>query len=250
MNNETIQTSSVVDQPVTEETPEEGNSEEKRKDPVATFEVKLTDFDKAIDVSLDDASLQSYVGKYGFDIARLEEGKLEIANTTQKRDFQKLKKAEQLAATREFHAKMDKAKKTLNYHSRLGRLIYRNDPDMLDKLVLRGRRRRRYGDWVVDAESFYTTVLSTPEAIEAFAQYNVPLEELQAGQQEVLDTKAAAVSQQKAKAEAEQATAEKNKAFRVLESWMRKYLTVVDLACEDVPQYKEKVGIIVPYLKR
>ena len=33
MNNETVQTSSVVDQPVTEETTEEVNSEEKKERP-------------------------------------------------------------------------------------------------------------------------------------------------------------------------------------------------------------------------
>ncbi|NIM11792.1 MAG: hypothetical protein GTO45_06705 [Candidatus Aminicenantes bacterium] len=121
---------------------------------------------------------------------------------------------------------------------------------VLEELGLLPFHKSGFGDWLNHSKYIYRKILGTPDALAGYANYNITQEKLEAGQQKVLDTEAAHANRQRLKADAENATAEKNKAFRKLEAWMKKYLKVVDIALEDAPQYKEKVGIVVPYLQR
>ena len=51
------------------------------------------------------------------------------------------------------------------------------------------------------------------------------------------------------KADAEVATAVKSELYRKLRQWMKDYYKVVEMAFREQPQLKEKVGIVVPYLR-
>ncbi|MCP5049935.1 MAG: hypothetical protein GY940_22400, partial [bacterium] len=49
--------------------------------------------------------------------------------------------------------------------------------------------------------------------------------------------------------DAEDATDQKNLLYRKLIRWMMDFYRVVEIAFREKPQLKEKVGIIVPYLR-
>lgn len=228
---------------------DEGN-EKKRKDPIITFGKKIHDYDEAIQISIDDEGFRWYVEQYGFNLERLNEGKALVTSTEAANDLKKEKKAQQHAATLEVHALRKDASRTLSDIVKIGRVAFKDDHGMLEELGLLSYDKYGFGDWLNHSKYIYRKILGTPDALAGYANYNITQEKLEAGQQKVFDTEAAHANRQRLKADAENATAEKNKAFRKLESWMRKYLKVVDIALEDAPQYKEKVGIVVPYLQR
>ena len=71
---------------------------------------------------------------------------------------------------------------------------------------------------------------------------------LQTGKQEMTDAVEADKYKRSKKADAEDATAYKNKLYRKLWRWMKDFYQVVEMAFREKPQLKEKVGIVVPYL--
>ena len=96
---------------------------------------------------------------------------------------------------------------------------------------------------------FFDKSLELPERQAQLAKYNVPLEMLQQGQQEMADAVEADKVKRSKKADSEVATETKSELYRNLRQWMKDYYKVVEMAFREKPQLKEKVGIVVPYLR-
>jgi phosphopantetheinyl transferase (holo-ACP synthase) len=224
----------------------ETTEETKKRTVILTFEKRVNQYRRAIELSLTDEALRQYAGEYGYSPERIANAKALLEETeTLYEDF-KSKRASQRAATRALKEAKKKANDLIQHFLQTLRLAFKDNPDILDALGIRGSRKQAFGDWVAQNKLFYNKILEIPQVSEELAKYNVTLEQVNEGKQLLLDTIAADTHREDTKAEAQRATEAKNKAFRKLKRWMSKYYKVMKVALEDDPQLQEKLGIIVP----
>lgn len=224
------------------------NKEKKRKrrKRSMTFESRLERFGKAITLSLKDKELRQYAGKYGYNKKRLEKGKALFEKAERLYQKHKSKLAEQMEASRLFYQLRKKAHKTYLHIIETCRLAFANQPSVIVRLELRGKRKRDFGGWSMQSKYFYHTALADEAIIRELSKHNAPKEELEKGKQQVLDTIAANTRQTKAKALTQRITALKYRAFKELEAWMGDYFKVMKVALKDDSQQLEKLGFTVP----
>ncbi|MDQ1351302.1 MAG: hypothetical protein QG657_1604 [Acidobacteriota bacterium] len=231
----------------TGEPPVPGETEEEEARRVhTTFARNLTQMREIVDLSLTDPTLKQYANDYGYGPERIGVGKTFYDETARLYENQKTKLAEWKAAVFRFNEKRAEADKTVMRIIEIARVAFKNDPVTFEALGLKGRRKQAYGDWEVQNKYFYNKILSMPEAIAQIATYTVTQAEMEAGQQQLIEVIALHNAVKDAKAEAQHATELKDKAFRKLKKWTRKYLNVMKEALEEIPQMKEKLGIVTP----
>lgn len=225
------------------------SEEEKKKKQRETFEMVMEEFRQYLQISSKDDGFRYFIEQYGYNTERINVGIGNWDITIDKNNQKLIKKAEYHTASREARIIRVDADNTYMHHVDTSRLAFKDDPDTCEKLLLKGAREHNLGGWAHQAATYYENILAMPAAVEEMAKHNVPLEELQAGQQKVKAAlEAAEVTRQK-KAEAEDATQQKNKAYKILKAWMRDFLKIVDIAFKENPQFKEKAGFVVPLEK-
>ncbi len=225
-----------------------GENQKKRKTRL-TFDKLVVDFKAALEISGEDETFRDIIEFHGYSLVRREEGLTLISDTAAADLVKKDKKAEQHEATRVAQNLKRKAERTLAKCISSARLAFEGDPNMLEILGLTGIRDRTFGGWAAFGGRVFEKSLETPERQAQLAKYNVPLEMLQQGQQEMADAVEADKVKRSKKADAQVATAAKNELYRKLRQWMKDYYKVVEIAFRENPQLKEKVGIVVPYLR-
>lgn len=238
-------TGEVVD---TVETEDNGETRKKRK-PKLTFDRYIADFRAAIEISGEEGEFREIIEYHGYTPERRQRGLTLINDTAAAELVKKDKKAEQHEATRVAQNLRRKADKTLSGCVASARLAFENDPNTLELLGLNRKREQGFGGWAAFGGRFFQKNLDSPEMQARLAKYNVPLELLQQGEQEVADAVEADKVKRSKKADAEVATATKNSLYKKLRIWMSDYYRVVEIAFREKPQLKEKVGIVVPYLR-
>lgn len=227
----------------------ETDGEKKRRKPRQTFDKLITDFRAAIEISGEEGDFRDIIEYHGYTPERRQMG-LQLINDTAAADrTKKDRKAELNEAARTARQLRRKAQKTLSRCVASARLAFDGDPNTLELLGLSGGRDQTFGGWAAFSSRFFEKSLETPARQEALAKYNVSLELLQQGQQETADAVEADKVKRSKKADAEVATANKNELYRRLRIWMSDYYHVVEIAFREKPQLKEKVGIVVPYLR-
>jgi hypothetical protein len=225
---------------------EKKEKKRKRRKRSMSFESRLERFGKAITLSLRDEELRQYAGKYGYTKKRLEKGKALFEKAEKLYQKHKSKLAEQMEASRLFYQLRDKAHKTYLHIIETCRLAFANQPSVIGRLQLKGKRKRDFGGWSMQTKYFYKMALADETIIRELSKHNAPKEELEKGKQQVLDTMAAHTRQIKARAQTQRITALKNKAFKELEAWMGDYFKVMKVALKHDNQQLEKLGFIVP----
>jgi hypothetical protein len=225
---------------------EKKEKKRKRRKPGMTFESRLERFGKAITLSLKDEELRQYAGEYGYNKKRLEKGKTLFEKAERLYQKHKSKLAEQMEATRLFYQLRKQAHRTYLHIIETCRLAFANQPSVIDRLQLRGKRKEAFGGWAMQTKYFYNTVLADESIIRELSKHNAPKKKLEKGKQQVLDTIAAHTRQTKAKAQTQRITALKNKAFEELEAWMEDYFKVMKVALKHDNQQLEKLGFTIP----
>ncbi|MCX6581050.1 MAG: hypothetical protein NT166_12805 [Candidatus Aminicenantes bacterium] len=211
-----------------------------------TFERQFNEIRDIIDLSLNDTTLKNYAGQYGYGAERIGEGKILFDETDTLYENQKSAIEAQKAATYLLQGKKIKADAMAKRFWDIARVAFKSDPITYKALGLNSARKQAFGEWLAQNKYFYNKLLSMPDALVEIAKYTVTQAELEEGKQALLDAAAAETAQQNAIAEAQNATELKNKAFQKLKRWIKKYLNVMKEALENVPQMKEKLGIVTP----
>ncbi len=159
---------------------------------------------------------------------------------------QKATKSTQLKASRAFKLQFKKADGMTTLIVRTSRLAFEGNPDMIQALGLKGRRNLTLGDWLPQNKHLIKGLLGIPGALEQIGKFNTTQEDIETALQEVLLTEDLDRAHEKTKAEAQEATELKNKAYKEFYDWMTRYIKFMELALEDRPQMKEKLGIVTP----
>lgn len=241
----------VTDGTVTDGTTTGGTTDgekKKYKKPRKTFLMKLDAFRQALSLTLQDDKLRTYVEQYGYTAERINEGSQLIQDVNSKYDTQKNLHESAKNKSIQFTKLRSAAERMYNRHVSIARVAFKDDSESFNTLGLHGKREKRFVEWRKQAELFYQNMMGNPDFIARMGEFTVTPEMLDTGNQQLQAALDVYDLRADLKAEAQNATDLKNRAFTVLETWMKDFFKIVNVALKAEPQLKEKVGILVPYL--
>lgn len=151
---------------------------------------------------------------------------------------------EQYAATENLHMKWAIAKKWYNRNLKLARIFLKDDPHAVTSLVLNGRRKGSVTGWCKDANLFYSNMVNNPVFIDKMSHTGCSAEAILNDHQLVKDVEMAQVKQNDESGEAQAATLARDNAIDEFLEWTAVFYEIADIALEDHPQWKERLGIL------
>ncbi|UCH97859.1 MAG: hypothetical protein JSV88_13670 [Candidatus Aminicenantes bacterium] len=192
-----------------------------------------------------DEEIKTPLLEYNYDDARLDQ--CLAVHKKAKEDYQKQikERSDQFQATAELETALDEANPVYIEHITLTRLALRNKPKKKSKFALAESRRRDIYGWIEQAEVFYDNAFADEEVLnEISTRFGLTREKLEKGKQLVLKVKEANKKQEKEKSEAQQATEDRDKSFKVLYDILSEFYQVSQFALVHKPQLLERLGYL------
>lgn len=208
-----------------------------------TIEDLLNASQVAIQNSLNDPDILAAVSAFGYDAAKLGEGKalLDAARAavdgktggkgTQKISTDKLVQAEQDAQTA-YQKLADTA-----------RAIFARDKAKFALLGLQGSTPRTTAGFLNKAYILFDNA-ANPEIASALAAYGYDAKKLQTERAKIEAFDAANQAQEAAKGSAQLATRAQDAALAALDQWVAQYTKIAKIALSEQPDALEKIGVV------
>lgn len=197
-------------------------------------------------VALENAQAQSVIAalmaELGYDPAELEKGKTLLAEARTAYASNQTEDDETSAAYASFVSKKEALNTAYTLHRKKAKVIFRNDPLMLDKLALSGSTPKAFVKWLESLKKFYTTAAADTALQSKLARLKLTAEELTAGGAMLTDVEQARAVYLKEKGETQVATQTKDAALAKIDDWMSEFFAVARIALEDQPQLLEVLG--------
>ncbi len=211
-----------------------------------TIASRLLFAQNAITNALGSEEIKSAIAPYGYDDARLQEGKALYNRASELQTIQVKEYGDQYSATDALYLAKAVANKMYIEHLKIARIALTGDRGAGASLELDGKRKVTFSGWLKQAKTLYANALSLPDVTTALGGFGITQEKLEAGQQLVNDVEEKMNVQLKEKGEAQNATQELDKAFEELQDWMGKFIAIARIALDDKSQYLEVLGIVEP----
>lgn len=187
-------------------------------------------------------TISAAMAELGYDNAMIEEGKAlnQAAHAAYKLNRQEDDE------TRESYLRFEEAKTALNQlyslHRKKAKVVFRDEPDVLSRLLIANALPSAYINWLEGVEKFYDVMLAD-EALQArAARLKMTVDELTQGSALITDLKTKRQAYLLEVGESEAATKIKDEALAKLDRWMSEFYAVARIALEDQPQLLEALG--------
>lgn len=214
---------------------------------MSIIETSFSEFFAGATLVLDNAQthpeIADALATVGYDAETLQEGQALLETARDLYDAQIREYGEQHAATQAFIDASKQADKIYSAHRRLAKLAFKNDPQRQTDLHLNERKPQTFTPWYNQARHFYTALLSDADAQSAMSRFNVTLESIQAGANQVEQALSLKEQQEQEKGEAQQATKDRDEAIRALDEWLSDFRVVARIALADSPQLLEALNL-------
>lgn len=209
-----------------------------------TIDGKLLFAQNAIANALNTAQVAEALATFGYDEARIREGKALYQKAAELQIKQVKEYGDQYAATDTLNLAKAQANKEYMVHLKIARVALKGDRSAEESLQMYGRRKETLSGWLKQAKAFYENALNTPGVQTALARFGITAEKLQAAQALVADVETKYNAQLKETGEAQAATQKRDEAFDALQEWMGDFMSISRIALEMEPQYLEVLGIV------
>ena len=150
---------------------------------------------------------------------------------------------EQYAATQELNDAWQTADNLYTRHRQFAGILFKDDPLRAKTLALNEPKKYSFTGWLDQALRFYAAALSDPEIISALGRFLITQEQLEEGQALVQQAAALDQAQECEKAEAQQATRDRDAAIDVLNEWLAVFRQVARIALANEPQLLEALQL-------
>lgn len=191
------------------------------------------------------AELKTELAEYGYDEAEIAQGKTLYDKALA--EYQKNIKEgqEETSAHHLFRQKLDELTSTYATDRKKARIIFKDQPDILINLRLKGKPSQSIAGMLDDMKIFYTTIQQNESLLNPLKRLKISAEHIAQQIQKLTDTEKAYADYTREKGESQQATKDKNLAFSNMEKWVREFYSVAKIALEDKPQLLESVSKFV-----
>ncbi|WPP51379.1 hypothetical protein [Catalinimonas niigatensis] len=196
----------------------------------------------AIYNALNDPDILRPLSKLSYDTKALREGE-KLCNQfkeliEQQGDAQRLAKE----ATRNLQATRQHLQQKYLQHLSIARVIFKEQPQMIQELGLKGKRKQRIENWLMQCQRFYYHAAKYAETL---AKYNITPTEIAEMQSLLSEIIGLHALQKQAQGRAQILTRQKQEMGALTEHWYRKFIKVARLALDAEPQQMEALGIVV-----
>jgi hypothetical protein len=179
---------------------------------------------------------------YGVDEARIKEIQSQLLSV--KEFFRQYREAsvEAKAATQALREARDRAQELYSRHVTLGRVALADNPTLLEKMELKGTRKKGLPEWIEQANSFYRHANGQKESL---AKYNITDKELNEMQKLLKQLKEMQQLQYQLKARTQVISEQRKKGYDALYRSFSKFIQIARLALDEEPQHLEALGLVV-----
>lgn len=200
-------------------------------------------------IALENAEAQpqiaSVMSEFGYDTSTIAEGKAIFQETRQAYDFNKKEDDETSEAYNIFSTTQETLANLYNLHRKKAKIIFRNQPMMLNKLYLSGTKPQAYIKWLETVKKFYTETMADTKIQTKLARLKITKQQLITGNKLITEVESSRANYLREKGESQDATRQKDAAFAKLEDWMSEFYAVSKIALEDNLQLLESLGKVV-----
>jgi len=207
-----------------------------------SIEQFLTTARTTVENAQSNPAIAAAVAAYGYDQTRLQQGAALLATAEELQAIQLREYGDQYQATVAFNEAFVQADGQYTVHRKLATLALKASPVQGKQLLLHQPKKRSRSGWLQQARDFYTNLLADESIIAALTRYNLAQADLEVGQTLVSQLSDLHVAQQGEKAEAQQATQERDAALDALNDWWTEFRDVARIALAATPQYLEALA--------
>ncbi len=194
-----------------------------------TIEQRLLAAQVAIDWVLADVGLQDIFAPYGYDSARMLQGKALHDTAQALAQRQGARAGDQRRARKTRDATQAQARAFFMGQLALARAALRDDPGAAQVLDL-GARKHTSAGWLMQAQQFYANALNDAAILAKLAVFGITREQLELGQSQVDAVAAGIVVHQQHKGVKQETTRARDAALAALDRWMRDFNTAARVA--------------------
>lgn len=188
-------------------------------------------------------SIQKSLSSYGFPPKRVKEGENLLKVTLQLKTMMDDQQEARYETSQAWLADLQNAKATYQGYVNLARTVYRDQPTVLRKLKVDRPTPKSQQLWIEQAIHFYSKVSTYREAIEQ--RYGLSAE---VWSQALSEVEALSISRSERlhlRAQAQQATEQRNRSLVELHAWVKELKYIAKVALKEEPQLLEALGIVV-----
>jgi hypothetical protein len=211
-----------------------------------TIDARMLNAQVAIDNALGNDTIKTALALFGYNKAKLNEGKALYEDANGKQNKQKQEYGDQYEASDALDSAMSAANVVYMRHVKIARIALRGQRGSAQALDLDGRRKQTYSGWIGQASVFYANAQADTSVKTALAEFGITKQALTDGLAAIKDIEAKLAAQLKEKGEAQDATKVRDDAFENLQDWISDFVAISRIALENDPQLLEILGIVEP----
>ena len=189
--------------------------------------------------------IASTMAEYGYDSAKVAEGKSLYETTRQSFDSNQTETDEATTAYALFETKKDQLDDIYSAHRKKAKVIFRDDSVTADKLEISVSMPVAYVKWLETVRKFYKISIADTEIQTKLSRLKITTDDLNAANALIPEVETLRAAYLKEKGESQDATTIKDTAFANLDDWMSEFYAVAKIAMEDNPQLLEALGLVV-----
>jgi hypothetical protein len=210
-----------------------------------SVEEKLHKAQFAIENAIADPTVASAIAEYGYDDARMAEGKSLCDRATELHQKQFAEYGDKYEATDELHKAWREADEAYRTTFRIARIALREKKKAWSSMRLYNANKRSLLNWLSEVNTFYSNLLNDLELILEMERFAYTRERLLAEQALVDSVAEAKRMRDTEQGEAQYATMERDQVLAELGQWFDDFMEIVDIALAKTPQQMEKLGVVV-----
>ena len=194
----------------------------------------------------EDPAIKTMIEPFGYNSAKIEEGKTLFNEVEALAETQRKEYAEQYTVSTEFIEKQEEARNNLNTLRKFAKFIFKNNNEAFNTLNLGSKLPLGFSDWLQAARYFYERLQEHPEWTTDLAPFGVNNDISVSNLQLLAELKRLQEKRQRETGDAQQATQLRNEKHEELKAWYGNLRNLVKILFEDADaQYLEKLGILV-----
>lgn len=191
-----------------------------------------------------DPSIATVLAGFGYDAARLEEGRRLWAAADAQAKKTANDHAEKRGATQDFEAAWSVANSAYIKTLKVARVAFADDVRAITALKLYGPRKQSTAGWLEQAETFYAGLGSDKGFAQGLALFGYDSAKLEAEAALVGEVRRKSQAQTQGNGAAQSSTAARDAKFRELDGWVSDFRTICRVAFYENPQELEKLGVM------